>query len=204
MFKRLIYPTIIAILMGFILFVLEPYLFRLEFVGALSEENYCLIYWSFNGTITIIIAIILYANGNRIDGIKQISIMMVMNAILDLIRISQYPKALFILGIATMFSGIYICAYGLVVKRNMVYVKKASIFFLLIGPIYIIRFPFFADITLFYSLQRAFPVHLDKFYLTWNLIPNYLVIIIALLALDVLIREKQTVNEVKRRLGIQT
>jgi len=138
--------------------------------------------------------------GNRIAGVKQISMMVIANVLLDLYRIYTYPALAFETGIASMFSGIFICAYGLVIIKSAVFKKGAGLPFLLLGPIYILRFPFFVDIMLHFSLSTVNSADRFAFYLHWNIYPNYLVIFLQLIALDSLVRERHTILLVKERL----
>lgn len=197
--NRLIYPIVIAFVFTIFLFVVEPFLYELLITGVISKLQYCIVYWSLNASVTIVLAVIIYSVGKNTSGVKQICGMIIVNALLDLVRIYLYPNTPFLSGVFTFFTGIYIFAYGIVISKKMTFKKGAGTFFLLFGPIYWIRFPFFVDVLMFYS--RKFITSSDQaiFYLNWNIYPNYLVIILELIALDFLLREKRVIQSIKAR-----
>ncbi len=200
MSKRLLYPIIFTLFIIITNFVIEPYLNKLQQASIISEQLYRLIYWALNASVTTTLAIIIYYMGKHIAGVKQISMMIILNAILDMYRIYIFPDMALITGVVTMFTGIYICAYGLVINKRIKFKKETGIFFFLFGPVYIVRFPFFIDLLLLYTFKFITKADQADFYLAWNINPNYIIIILEIIALDYLLREKQAVQIVRERL----
>lgn len=194
MTKRILHVIGIVIILVFINIFVKQYLHNLDLDRVITESQYCLIMWTLNAAVTIGIAIYIYAIGNHIAGVKEISMLIIANALLDIYRTTQFPKIMMLSGVISMFSAVFIGAYGFVIFKRIIYKKRTGLYFLLLGPIYFIRFPFTVDLLLAYTTSNIISSERALFYLDWNIYFNYYVIFIEILVLSAFLHEKQTLK----------
>lgn len=182
--KRIFYPLITGLILLIIHFLIQPYLFNLYIETNITLLQYRLIYLSINLSIIIILAVVILLEGNVVTGVKEVSGLVILNAVMDFIRMYIYPTLAIKENLVTFFAGVIIFAFGLVAIKSALYKKGAGFIFLLLGIFYLLRFPVFIDI-LFYINTKVHQAALaaDKYFSgTINL--NYITIILLLLALD--------------------
>jgi|AntAceMinimDraft_18_1070375.scaffolds.fasta_scaffold06589_3 hypothetical protein len=189
MIRRLRYPIFIIVALVIIHFAIQPYLYQLFRSNTILEVEYRLYYFSFNLLVTIVIAIIIYFEGKYTGFVQAVSGLLVLNALLDLIRLNAYPDVSIVSCIITMFSGILIFGFSLVSVKKAIFKKGAGVVLLILGGVYMLRFPIFIDVLYFYF--KKYPSNLspaDGYYFG-TLYANYFIIFLELVALDSLILE---------------
>ncbi len=201
--ERLFYPILIVLLFLLILFVMEPFLYHLYAINTISSMQYSLLYLGLNVGVTVTISLILYVVGKGKAGVRPISMLIMLNTLLDLYRLSRFPTLSQYPGILTMFTGIYIFAYGVVVSNRISFKKGVGLFFLLIGSIYMIRFPVTVDLAMAYVQKNLFSPDRLGFYLNIIVYTNYVIVLLELIALDFLLREKHYVKKIDERIEMQ-
>lgn len=194
MIERLLHVLGVIVVLVFINMIIGPYLYHLEASRVITESMYCLILWSLNAAVTIGVAVRIFSIGKNTAGVKEISVMIIVNALLDIYRIYQFPQTTFLTGVFSMFSAVFIGAYGFVIFKRIIYKKKTGLYFLLLGPIYFIRFPFLVDLLLAYTTATINFRDRPIFYLEWTIYFNYYVVFIQLLVLNAFLKEKQTLK----------
>lgn len=189
MSRRLRYPVFIIIALLIIHFAIQPFLHQFVITNRLLEVDYHLYYFSFNLLVTIAIAIFVYIEGKYSDFVQAVSGLLILNAFMDLIRLNAYPHVSIVSSIITMFSGVLIFGFALVSVKKATFKKGAGIFLVLLGAVYMLRFPIFIDILYFYI--KKYPINLsatDGYYFG-TLYANYIIIFLGLFALDSLVLE---------------
>lgn len=202
MIKRMLYMFGIALVLITIKIFIEPYLYQLETIGSLTKSQVAFVLWSFNGVISIGVAILIFRVGKGTTGIKEISMMIIINTLIDLYRVYRFPVLPLLSGVVTMFTGVFICGYAYVVKKRAIFNKRTSTFLLILGPIYLFRFPFFIDLLLAYATSGYNANNPMYTYLDWTIYINYVTILLELFVLDSLLQEREILKQIRRRMEI--
>jgi hypothetical protein len=151
--KRIVYPLVTGLVILIIHFLIQPYLFNLYIQTNLTLFQYRLIYLSINLLVIVLLAVTLLLEGKVIIGVREVSGLVVLNVIMDIIRMYIYPTLAIKENLVTFFAGVIIFAFGLIAIKSALYKKGAGFIFLLLGIFYLLRFPVFIDI-LFYINTR--------------------------------------------------
>ena len=194
MLKRIIYPTIIAIILLIIHFLIQPYLFNLYIDGVMELKTYRLIYLSINLSIIVALAIIMLFEGKSVIGVREISGLVTLNVIMDMIRLYIYPTVAIKENLVTFFAGVIIFAFGLVAVKSALYKKGAGLIFLLLGIFYILRFPVFIDVLLYINNQSHQAILAAEKYFSGTVNLNYITILLQILALDRILHNNIEMN----------
>ena len=194
MLKRIIYPTIIAIILLLIHFILQPYLFDLYIKGVMELKTYRLIYLSINLSVIITLAIILLFEGKSVIGVREVSGLVTLNVIMDIIRLNIFPTVAIKENLVTFFAGVIIFAFGLVAVKSALYKKGAGLIFLLLGIFYILRFPVFIDVLLFVNNKNHQAILAAEKYFIGTVNLNYITILLQILALDRILQNNVEMN----------
>jgi hypothetical protein len=192
--KRIVYPLVTGLVILIIHFLIQPYLFNLYIQTNLTLFQYRLIYLSINLLVIVLLAVTLLLEGKVIIGVREVSGLVVLNVIMDIIRMYIYPTLAIKENLVTFFAGVIIFAFGLIAIKSALYKKGAGFIFLLLGIFYLLRFPVFIDI-LFYINTRMHQASLaaEKYFNgTVNL--NYITVILLLLALDRILQNNVEMN----------
>ncbi len=192
--KRIVYPLVTGLVILIIHFLIQPYLFNLYIQTNLTLFQYRLIYLSINLLVIVLLAVTLLLEGKVIIGVREVSGLVVLNVIMDIIRMYIYPTLAIKENLVTFFAGVIIFAFGLIAIKSALYKKGAGFIFLLLGIFYLLRFPVFIDI-LFYINTRMHQAALaaEKYFNgTVNL--NYITVILLLLALDRILQNNVEMN----------
>jgi hypothetical protein len=187
--RRLYYPifTIIALLI--IYFIVQPYLYQFYESNRILEEEFRLYYFSVNLFVTAGIAVIILFEGRFNGGIKGVSGLLILTALMEFIRYRSFPVLSIQTSVISMFSGILIFAFGLVSIKKAIFKKGAGIFFILLGGVYMLRFPMFIDVLFFYYKKYAINISTADGYYLGSLYFNYFIIFLQLIALNAVILE---------------
>ncbi len=194
MSKRVRYPLIILSLLAIVHFFVHPYLYQLLYTGRLTMSSYRLLYLSINLVFTVALAVFIFIKGRFIRGIPAIAGLIAINAVLDALRIYVYPEIAINSNVISTFAGVFIFSFSLVSVKKAIFKKRAGLFFVLMGAIYMLRFPMFMDF-LHYFLNKyySFAVASDV-YFQGTLYLNYMIIGLALFALDGIIHENKAMD----------
>lgn len=187
--RRLGYMALVVITLLIIYFVVQPYLYQLYTSSRLSEKEFRLYYYSFNLFVTAGIAIIMFFEGKYNGGVQAVGGLLILNILMDFTRYKVFPVLSIQSNVISMFAGILIFAFGLVSVKKAIFKKGAGIFFVLLGFVYMLRFPIFIDVLFFYYKKYAFNVSMADGYYFGSLYANYLIIVLGLFALNAIILE---------------
>lgn len=187
--RRIRYPVYVLLALLIITFAIQPLLYHFFTEQKITELDYRLYYFSFNIVVTIVLGAIIYQEGKYNSGVQTVSGLIILNALMDVNRMYKFPDIAIMSDVITMFSGALILAFGLVSIKKAIFKKGAGILFVLIGTLYLIRFPMFIDLLYFYLKKYAFHTNLADGYYYGTLYLNYLLIFLSLISLDVVILE---------------
>jgi hypothetical protein len=182
--KRILYPLIIGVVLLVIHLIIQPFLFNLYIENSLSLFQYRLIYLSINLAIIVALSLILLLEGKVVIGVREVSGLVVLNVVMDIIRLYIYPTLAIKENLVTFFAGVIIFAFGLVAIKSALYKKGAGFIFIILGIFYILRFPVFIDILFYINNQIHQASIAAEKYFTGTVNLNYISIILLLLALD--------------------
>lgn len=189
--KRLLYPIIIIVSSLVIHFAIEPILYHFVLSNKISLTEYRIAYLIINLLVTVALSIILYYRGKYIRGVQTIAGIIFLNVVLDVVRIIAYPDLAIKSNVVSFFSGIFIFSFSLVSIKMATFKKGAGIFFILLGAVYMLRFPLFMDILYYYFKKYQHSANAAESYYLGTLYANYILIVLGLFALyNVLLENK--------------
>ncbi len=193
--KRIIYPVVIASLVLVIYFLVRPYLQNRLDSGLLTLTQYRLDYFAVNQVVTVALAIILLLEGRGIVGVRETSILLIVNIFMDYNRIQLYPDIAIKANAVSMFAGIIIFGFGLVAVKSAIFKKGSGLIFILLGISYILRFPVFIDVLSFSVKKYYEPITAATRYFNGTLYINYIIIILGLIALDRILQDNASMTK---------
>lgn len=182
--KRILYPLITGLILLIIHFLIQPFLFNLYIQTNITLFQYRLIYLSLNLSIIVILAVILLLEGKVVTGVREVSFLVILNVVMDIIRMYIYPTLAIKENLVTFFAGVIIFAFGLIAIKSALYKKGAGFIFLLLGIFYLLRFPVFIDILFYINAKMHQAALAGENYFSGTINLNYITIIFLLLALD--------------------
>jgi hypothetical protein len=193
--KRIIYPSVIALLVLIIHVLVRPYLQNQFDVGLLTLTVYRLNYLAVNQVVTVALAIILLIEGKGIVGVREISLLLILNVFMDYNRIQLYPEIAIRANAVSMFAGIIIFGFGLVAVKSAIFKKGSGLIFILLGASYILRFPVFIDVLSFTVKKYYEPITAATRYFNGTLYINYIIIILGIIALDRILQDNASMTK---------
>jgi hypothetical protein len=192
--KRILYPLITGLILLIIHFLIQPYLFNLYIQTSLTLFQYRLIYLSINLLVIVLLAVILLLEGKVVIGVREVSALVVLNVVMDIIRMYIYPTLAIKENLVTFFAGVIIFAFGLIAIKSALYKKGAGFIFLLLGIFYLLRFPVFIDVLFYINTKMHQAVLAAEKYFNGTVNLNYITIILLLLALDRILQNNVEMN----------
>jgi hypothetical protein len=193
--KRIIYPSVIALLVLIIHVLVRPYLQNQFDVGLLSLVEFRLNYLAVNQVVTVALAIILLIEGKGIVGVREVSLLLILNVFMDYNRIQLYPEIAIRANAVSMFAGIIIFGFGLVAVKSAIFKKGSGLIFILLGASYILRFPVFIDVLSFTVKKYYEPITAATRYFNGTLYINYIIIILGIIALDRILQDNASMTK---------
>ena len=193
--KRIIYPSVIALLVLIIHVLVRPYLQNQFDVGLLSLVEFRLNYLAVNQVVTVALAIILLIEGKGIVGVREVSLLLILNVFMDYNRIQLYPELAIRANAVSMFAGIIIFGFGLVAVKSAIFKKGSGLIFILLGASYILRFPVFIDVLSFTVKKYYEPITAATRYFNGTLYINYIIIILGIIALDRILQDNASMTK---------
>jgi hypothetical protein len=187
--KRIIYPSILALLILIIHILVRPYLQNQLEMGLLSLIEYRLNYLAVNQIVTVALAIILLIEGKGIVGVREVSLLLIVNVFMDYNRIQLYPEIAIRANAVSMFAGIIIFGFGLVAVKSAIFKKGSGLIFIILGASYILRFPVFIDVLSYWVRKYYEPITAATKYFDGTLYINYIIIILGIIALDRILQD---------------
>lgn len=192
--RRILNPIIITVFLIIVHFLIHPFIYQFAYTGRLTLSAYRAIYLSINLIATISLSTMILMKGRLIRGIPAIAGLIALNALMDVIRIYVYPDIAIKSNVISTFAGIFIFSFSLVSIKKAIFKKRAGIFFVIIGAIFILRFPMFMDF-LNYFLAKYYGASVaSNIYYQGTLYINYILIGLSLLALDGIMHENKAMD----------
>ncbi len=182
-------------LLALLHFIGEPILHNQYLKFNITLKEYMLIYFGLNTLVNIGIGIVSYREGRFNYGIKWVSALIIVNALMTYFCLEAYPSVAIVSNIVLFFSGIFIFGFGMVSIKKAIFKKGVGLGFVILGFSFLIRFPMFMDVIYFY-LNR-YPVAnitpLEGYYLG-ALYYNYIIIFLTLISLNFIIKENMILD----------
>lgn len=135
--------------------------------------------------ITVLLALVIMYEGRYHKSFFVIGMLIIATRLMDAIRFGLYPLETMEVNLISFWGGMFIFAFALGLFRDIIFRYRISIFFVIIGIATFIRFPiYYIDMWLYYYMKWG-PVDSGlTLYYDGVMLINYIVVIMALFALD--------------------
>jgi hypothetical protein len=139
--------------------------------------------------ITIILALVIMYEGRYHKSFLIIGLLIIATRAMDAVRFGLFPLKTMEVNLVSFWGGMFIFAFAMGLFKDILFRYRISIFFVIIGVVTFIRFPiYYIDMWLYYYLKWG-PVDSGlTLYYDGVMVVNYIVVIMALFALDGIIQ----------------